>query len=176
VIYFVKNPDDGRIKIGQSENVRSRILWLRSTSKANVELLGVMEGSRLLEREIHARFASGWIDGEWFEATPELLAFIAENTKAFEVQIRPKANSAVRSAKLGRKKSDRPSSAALHVRCVPAWIAWVNELAEFEGMDLATLTELAFRDRAKKAGFDPPPRRTQATGGPKKRAKGGGEG
>jgi hypothetical protein len=78
--------------------------------------------------------------------------------------------------KVGRPKSNRPSSAALHVRCLPQWLDAVNGLAEFEGLDLATLIDSALRDRARKAGYDPLPRRTQATGGPKKRAKGGGEG
>jgi hypothetical protein len=76
---------------------------------------------------------------------------------------------------MGRKKSDRPTKAALHVRCLPQWLEWFNGYAEFVGMDIATLTEHLARQGAKKDGYDPPPRRTQATGGPKKRAKGGGE-
>ena len=44
------------------------------------ELLGLMLGEEVLERELHARFGHLRLRGEWFRGAPELLDFITEAT------------------------------------------------------------------------------------------------
>lgn len=74
-VYFAKA--DNRVKIGWSKRVASRIAQLQVGNASSLELLGVIPGGRVTERQIHARFAHARRAGEWFEATPELLAYVS---------------------------------------------------------------------------------------------------
>jgi hypothetical protein len=77
-VYFAEA--DGRIKIGWSRKVATRVAQLQTGSPVPIKLLGVTPGGRSLERELHHRFAADRLTGEWFTATPELLACIAAAT------------------------------------------------------------------------------------------------
>jgi len=72
-VYFVAN--GGRVKIGYTTNLRSRLgsLALRGDS-----VLLALHGGPELERALHARFAQ-YRDGttEWFELAPAVFRFIA---------------------------------------------------------------------------------------------------
>lgn len=74
-VYFAEA--DGRIKIGYSRQVAARVNQIQTGNAAPIKLLGFIPGGLAREREIHAQFASARLNGEWFTATPELLAFIA---------------------------------------------------------------------------------------------------
>lgn len=73
VVYFLAN--GGRVKIGYSTNLRSRLssLALRSDS-----LLLALQGGPELERALHAHFTE-YRNGttEWFELAPEIFRYIA---------------------------------------------------------------------------------------------------
>jgi hypothetical protein len=69
-VYFVRL--GARVKIGYSRNVSRRL-----TEIPHDEVLAVMAGDRSVERGWHARFAAQRIQGEWFAATPILLATVA---------------------------------------------------------------------------------------------------
>lgn len=73
-VYFARA--GARIKIGWSRQVATRLAQLQTGNAAPIELLGVLPGARSRERELHERFADARVSGEWFEATPELLAYI----------------------------------------------------------------------------------------------------
>jgi hypothetical protein len=73
-VYFARSGD--RIKIGWSRQVATRLAQLQTGNAAPIELLGVVPGGRSAERELHSRFAADRVSGEWFEASPELLAHI----------------------------------------------------------------------------------------------------
>lgn len=75
-VYFAGAGD--RIKIGWSRQVAQRLAQLQTGNAAAIQLLGVLPGARSKERALHARFAAARVSGEWFEATPELLAYITE--------------------------------------------------------------------------------------------------
>jgi hypothetical protein len=66
----------GRIKIGWSKKVGTRIAQLQTGNAEPIELLGVLPGGRFHERRLHQQFAAARLSGEWFAATPDLLAFI----------------------------------------------------------------------------------------------------
>jgi hypothetical protein len=78
MIYLVRSGD--RIKIGHAgsaSRARARFNAIRDASPVEVELLGVIDGSRDDEQELHRRFAGSRLHGEWFMATPELLSVAA---------------------------------------------------------------------------------------------------
>jgi hypothetical protein len=74
-VYFAEA--DGRIKIGWSRKVSTRLAQLQTGSGVPIRLLGTMPGGLAVERRIHRQFAAARLSGEWFTATPELLDFIA---------------------------------------------------------------------------------------------------
>ena len=77
VVYFIQSGgDSGKIKIGVSRGVRSRLAALQTSSGEPLRLLATVPGDRELERELHRKFAAHRRSGEWFDAAPPLLSFI----------------------------------------------------------------------------------------------------
>lgn len=83
MIYFLQaeNSEDDRIKIGHTSDYRGRLSGL-SAEYGRLNLLGVMEGSRKVEKALHLQFINSRIDPrrEWFRPTKDLLDFIEANT------------------------------------------------------------------------------------------------
>ncbi len=78
VVYFVMSGDE-RIKIGYSEVLEARLNTL-STMVPDFKLLGTIDSpTRALEKKLHRKFAESRKNGEWFEASPEILSYIKEN-------------------------------------------------------------------------------------------------
>lgn len=73
VVYFIAN--GGRVKIGYTTNLRSRLGSLTLRSDA---VLLALHGGPDLERALHVRFAA-YRNGntEWFELAPEIFRYIA---------------------------------------------------------------------------------------------------
>ena len=81
MIYFVRVGKSGPIKIGYSENnIESRIKDLQIGSPEALILMGVMEGDKAKEREMHEKFKDLHIRGEWFRPGVDLRQFIFQNT------------------------------------------------------------------------------------------------
>lgn len=80
-VYFAHDAANNSVKIGFSANAAKRIRSLQTGSSTPLTLLGKMKGSEADERELHQRFCSLHIKGEWFRAEPELLTFISEVTR-----------------------------------------------------------------------------------------------
>lgn len=77
MIYFAQALTGGPIKIGYSEDVFKRLRTLRSSNPNYIILLGVMEGGRELEKQLHGTFRR--YNREWFHDTPQLREFIRLN-------------------------------------------------------------------------------------------------
>lgn len=75
MIYFVRRPDGGPIKIGTTVRLSSRIKQLRD-EYGDLIVLAVLDGGRDVEQALHDRFAHLGRAGEWFEPGDDLLAFI----------------------------------------------------------------------------------------------------
>jgi hypothetical protein len=75
VVYFVRAPG-GLVKIGFTSRIGHRIGCLQTGQPAPLELLASLPGTRPDERRLHTLFAAARRTGEWFEATPDLLAYI----------------------------------------------------------------------------------------------------
>lgn len=82
VVYFIQSGAAGPIKIGVTSNVALRLKGLQTGSATELRLLGVVPTDRFSEESLHLRFASLRLHGEWFTATVELLAFVAEVAEA----------------------------------------------------------------------------------------------
>ncbi len=77
-VYFAQEERSKAIKIGSSINPAARINQLQAATPERIVLLATMPGGIDLEESLHLRFAKYQIHGEWFEAGPELLEFVAE--------------------------------------------------------------------------------------------------
>lgn len=81
-IYFLT--EGTHIKIGYTtQPITSRIKQLNTGSVQEIYLLGWMWGTKELEKQLHQRFANSRVrfNGEWFDPTEELIAFINENNQ-----------------------------------------------------------------------------------------------
>ncbi|HEU5223522.1 MAG TPA: GIY-YIG nuclease family protein [Candidatus Lumbricidophila sp.] len=70
VVYYLRYAN--RVKIGTTMHPRARLAAIRHDT-----LLAFEPGDRTVERLRHSQFATIREGGEWFTATPELLAHIA---------------------------------------------------------------------------------------------------
>lgn len=82
-VYFARC--DRFIKIGCSDNVKSRIVTLNTASPLPIELVAVItlpydEGMRF-EAELHERFRALRHRGEWFRSDEPLTSYLAELSK-----------------------------------------------------------------------------------------------
>lgn len=75
-VYFIES--GGLIKIGFTENLKSRLATLTSDSSHPIDTLLVVWGPKSLEAKFHEKFSSTREHGEWFHKSPELLSFIEE--------------------------------------------------------------------------------------------------
>jgi predicted LPLAT superfamily acyltransferase len=66
-----------RIKIGFASDFEAQFASMRTDSPVALVPLLVERGTRKTERRYHSRFAEFRRNGEWFEATRQLLVFIA---------------------------------------------------------------------------------------------------
>jgi T5orf172 domain len=66
VIYFIRRPSSGLIKIGVSSDPMSRIAALQTAADEPLELLGLCQGGRIFESVIHRLLADHHSHGEWF--------------------------------------------------------------------------------------------------------------
>jgi len=73
-IYFLRSGD--LIKIGFATNVQRRISSLQIANPAPLVLLATMKGSPRREKQLHHRFRSLRVSGEWFSPGANLLKFI----------------------------------------------------------------------------------------------------
>lgn len=75
-VYFLLSHDTGQIKIGFSKHVERRVQVLKTAAAKGATCLGVLLGTRALERRIHQMYAVLRTKGEWFHGRSELLGFI----------------------------------------------------------------------------------------------------
>lgn len=77
-VYFVQSIIGGPIKIGVTADVSERLRAYRTHHPYPLRVLATYRAKPDAERELHERFGHLRAEGEWFEAAPELLAFVAE--------------------------------------------------------------------------------------------------
>ena len=81
-VYYIQRGDTGGpIKIGWSSQVEARLAELQCGAAEKLYLLGKHPGSLRDEKVLHIRFHRLRLNGEWFEASPELLSHIQESVR-----------------------------------------------------------------------------------------------
>lgn len=83
MIYFMRHTKTGYIKIGYSGGLRQRLRTIVSTHGV-LEPIGLMEGGRDTERQLHAAFKDDRApmrgEVEWYHPNADLVFYIACNT------------------------------------------------------------------------------------------------
>lgn len=81
-IYVILAGEPGRpVKIGVSANLPARMSEFQTGIPDHLQVLVSYPGSRADEQELHSRFASHWIAGEWFRSAPEILEWVSERLR-----------------------------------------------------------------------------------------------
>lgn len=81
-LYFVAAPSVGMVKIGITDSLEQRVRGLSAQSPVPLELLLAVPGTTRQEAALHHRFLDEHSHGEWFRASPRLLAFVEELRRA----------------------------------------------------------------------------------------------
>ena len=74
MIYFIRQRN--KLKIGYTEDVDRRIKELQTGSPVRLQLLKVIPGDQVLERQIHELFKEKRAQGEWFHYSGVLKACV----------------------------------------------------------------------------------------------------
>lgn len=82
VVYFIQRESDGAIKIGFSNKIKSRVANLKSTEEENLKILGIFEGDREKEKELHERFKDLRKHKEWFAPGSAILDYLSATENA----------------------------------------------------------------------------------------------
>lgn len=94
----------GKIKIGCSVDPERRILSVGEWVPYPTTLLATMPGTYALEASLHRMFDEEWSHGEWFDASPRLLAFINTVIAGNPVAIEAGPENTRRNAFIAEKK------------------------------------------------------------------------
>ena len=79
-VYFFQGETTGHVKIGFTRrSVSSRLASLQTGSPERLVCIGTIDGDDSTEADLHARFASLRLHGEWFRDGAELIDFVKEN-------------------------------------------------------------------------------------------------
>jgi hypothetical protein len=79
-IYFIG--DGELVKIGYSaDDPGRRLEQLQTGNPRPLRLIAQYRGERYHERYLHQRFDGHHVRGEWFQLTPEILAFLSQTSR-----------------------------------------------------------------------------------------------
>lgn len=76
-IYFVRHPGTGRIKVGVTNCLKTRLSTMWRKGEPPFEVMATQAGSRRVEGRVHALLFDDHVGGEWFEPSERVLAFVA---------------------------------------------------------------------------------------------------
>lgn len=75
-VYFIAAPE--RVKIGFATNPWKRFSKIQSDSPERLEIVGLEEGDKVREIELHIKFAADRVHGEWFNRSQQIADYVAE--------------------------------------------------------------------------------------------------
>lgn len=88
-VYFIVAQEVGLVKIGFSKDPWRRFCKLQTDSPVPVELACFVEGDEAVEAQIHARYESARVRGEWFKLSA--VEPLIRATPAFQRQTKVRA-------------------------------------------------------------------------------------
>lgn len=77
VVYLISTDNPEFVKIGFTTCLERRLKSLRTASHVEPTVHLTIQGTRLLERELHTRFEAARYNREWFRLTDEIKTFLA---------------------------------------------------------------------------------------------------
>jgi T5orf172 domain len=78
-VYFMQTEEGWPIKIGWSRDPQARMRQLQTAHGQLLRIIAVLPNVRIgKERELHKQFAASRLQGEWFQPSVELLAYMQE--------------------------------------------------------------------------------------------------
>ncbi len=86
MIYVIQAGNEGHLKIGYAVDPQKRIRQLQTANSERLRILKIVPGARQLEKQVHRDLASFRRTGEWFDAAPEVLKYVA-NLSAAEYEL-----------------------------------------------------------------------------------------
>lgn len=84
VVYFLKRPSNGLIKIGRTSHFISRYRALIREYDEHLEILGIVDEDRFAEADLHRLFKDFRAVCEWFVETKGIRDFIAEHAEPYD--------------------------------------------------------------------------------------------
>lgn len=94
-VYFIQAVSGGLIKIGATtaQSPETRLAAMQAGCPVRLRILAVIRNpERFQEQLIHRLFADDRRHGEWFEPTPQLLAYIARYATEVFAEPEPQPN------------------------------------------------------------------------------------
>lgn len=91
IVYFIQQGTDGPIKIGITTNLDNRLRTFQTASPVRLRVLRTEPGGRKRELQLHRRFRSHRMEGEWFQPQPVLAYIHAAPVTGLDVRRRGKA-------------------------------------------------------------------------------------
>lgn len=77
-VYFIYCEKENLVKIGFTRYLERRFNNLKTMSPSKIVLLGSIEGTKLTEEKLHAKFNKSRAHGEWFRLTKSLSRYLRE--------------------------------------------------------------------------------------------------
>ena len=84
MVYFLQCDKTGLIKIGASDRLHHRVKEVQNEHHSTFTVLGVVDGHKQEERNLHIQFAHLRCDKEWFSPDDELVEFITRRARSWE--------------------------------------------------------------------------------------------
>lgn len=88
-LYMLEHPLTGDIKIGYSKSPYQRMKCIQVNIPTRITNVVLKEGDRKLERDIHRKFKSHWLSGEWYKGAQDIKDYFI-NLPGKEIQLTPK--------------------------------------------------------------------------------------
>ncbi len=82
MIYFILAGT--AVKIGRTANVPARVAGMQTGCPHDLRILAILEGEKKEERELHRRFASKRLRGEWFKYDRDIAVYLNDR-KSFYI-------------------------------------------------------------------------------------------
>jgi hypothetical protein len=87
--YFIQAASGGPIKIGRTKCIEGRLTSMQSGHPETLVCIAYIEGDR--EMDLHERFNTHCIGGEWFSPHEDILSYIAREAKAASISQPPRS-------------------------------------------------------------------------------------
>lgn len=88
MVYFIGNKLYNYVKIGHTvNNVKGRLVSLQVGCPFDLEILGIVDGNKNTEKQLHKKFDEYWIRGEWFKLCWPIYKYIKEYVRLDSVTI-----------------------------------------------------------------------------------------